>query len=189
MTWARSRGASRTAPTPTTIRAAISAVGEVPAQGLGQDQRRGAGDDHGDAVAPLVGGGHGALAALVDRLDAPGVDDDVLGGAGEADAAPPAPPSAAGWRPDRPCIMPQDDHHQGLGDEHPRAAVAEQPGEAGNGGAVDQRRPDELEGVGQSGQAEEADHLQRQAGRRAATPTGCRRSAGTAGRRRSPAPA
>ncbi len=140
------------------------AVGQVPSQAAGEHQGHSAGDDDGDAISPLVGGGHGALPGAVRSLDPPSVDDDVLGGRGEAGQyGEQGYGSEAGLR-----VAAGDQHQAGyhgdLSHQHPGPAVAQPRGQAGNGGAVDERRPEEFEGIGQGGQAEERDHFQREPG-------------------------
>ena len=133
----------------------VGGVGQVHRRG--QPQHAGRGGDHGDAVAALVGGRHRALQPLFHRLDAVGVERDVLGGRGEGHRQR-APGHAfeclgrigAGHADQRGRDRP-------LRQQQPGTSAAEQAGEQRQRQPVHQRRPHPFETVGQTYPAEIAD--------------------------------
>ncbi len=125
-------------------------VGNRPAGELSQEQDQGVGAVEGGAIAQLIGRGHQAqFFGRLGRLDAPGVDDDVLGRGGEGGGD-----RAGGERADASARPDQGHAGQGRADadlrqHHPAAPPAE-PAEQGHIDPVDHRRPQELERIGQA---------------------------------------
>ncbi len=140
-------------------------VGQVPAVAAREQQRDGAGRDDGDAVSPLVRGGHRALARRLGHFDAPRIDGDVLRGRREADDGGAHRQGAeaigrieAGYEAEA-----EDDRR--LAGEHPCAAMSQPGVEDGEAEPIDERRPEELEARDQRDEAEEADDLERESRR------------------------
>ncbi len=135
-------------------------IGQVPIIELGQCQRHKTGDDLGDAITQLIGGGHGTLAAVVYGLDAPGVDGDILRRAKETDHDGKQRHHAQIVIGVLARNQPQAENDDALCGQHPRAAMAEPFGQKRNVRPVQQRGPDEFQRIGQGRQRKEADHFQ-----------------------------
>ena len=122
-------------------------------------QRECAGHHHAAAVAGDVGRGQERLQGFVGSFDAIGVHHHVLrgrrepqrnGGEGHHRQA-----RGRGWIAER--HQSNGGNHRELRHQQPGAALAQALGEHGQGQLVDQRRPDELEGVAECGPAEVGD--------------------------------
>ena len=128
----------------------------APRQAVGEDQRQRAGDQAGDAVGVHMHGVAEAEFVVAQNLASEGVDRDVLrsGKEGEQGGQPQDGPDV---------LLRVEAAHEAdgeqqadLGQQHPAASAAE----AGHAVAVEQRRPEELPGIGKLDQREEADGLE-----------------------------
>ena len=129
-----------------------------------QEQRAGGRDQHADAIGRDVGRHAGGLLVLRQALDAEGVDHDVLRRRGGGDQQR-AERDQAG-RGGRIAGAEEDDrrHQQDLREHQPAAAAAEPARQQRHVERVDQRRPQELHGVGRADQREQADGAEIDAG-------------------------
>ena len=125
-----------------------------------RDQDERVGDEQRRPVAELVRGGEQPeLVGVARHLDPPRVHDDVLRGGGEGDhereGAERGEPrgQADGRHPD------ERDGDEQLRDDHPAAPPPEPPGDR-RVHAIDDRRPEELERVGEPDPREEPDRLE-----------------------------
>lgn len=134
-------------------------VGGPPADPVRQEQRAGAGGEAAHAPADLRPGRHQRLPPRGRHGDAPAVDHHVLRRPGEAEChgehdRPGQPVGRIAERDTR-----QRQHHRELRGDDPAAPAPQQAAEPRRVVAVEERRPDELELVGQR-------HLAQQAQRR-----------------------
>jgi hypothetical protein len=123
----------------------------------GDPEHAGAGPDHGQPVAGLVGGRQRALPIDVGRFDAEGVQRDVLRGRREGhQQGAPGDGGAVdlGIEPGH-ADQARDDGR--LRQQQPAAAAPHRSRQQRQGHAIDQRRPGPLEGVGQADPGEVAD--------------------------------
>ena len=131
-------------------------VGGFPADARRDDQRQRAGAGRADPPAILRHARADAELARLEQLDPVGVDDDVEGGAGDADQDRGGDDRAdARRRVDEREVDDRGDH-QRPGDQHPRHALAE-PAEHRQPHAVDDPGPEEFEIVGEEGEREGGD--------------------------------
>ena len=136
---------------------AVEGVAHRPSGGGGEKQDQRLGGEQGEAVAQAVGGGEQAeLVRTVGDLDAPGVDDGILGRGADAgqqakgDQGGEVRAGIAQRHADQP------GRHAELGEDHP-APPPPEPGDQRRRQAVDHRAPQELHRVGQADPRGEAD--------------------------------
>ena len=136
----------------------IARFGRVEARG--DPQRAGARPDHADAIAGLVRGRERRLILERGRLDAIGVERDVLRGRCERDQQRQRDQQAQAECRVRPRHRGQADDDGKLRQQQPAAAAAEQAMQQRQAHAVDERRPCPLERVDPGNPADEADRLE-----------------------------
>ena len=125
---------------------------------LRPDQHQGIGAHQGDAVGQRIGGNQQTLFVLrFCDLDAPGIDGDILGGGGQPDHQGAAAQYQNAKAHAHKSHGEQAQRHQALRRQHPAAALAQY---LQNRNPVHQRRPDELQGIGQANPGQKADSLQ-----------------------------
>ena len=132
-------------------------IGAAPVHELRDVERARAGADQGQAIAELIGGRHHALPLGGGDVDAPAVDNHILrrrcegDEQGRRDGQPQAGLRIAEGDADQ--AQCRDDLRQ----RHPAAPAAEQAGQDRHVVAVDDGRPEKLEGIGERHPAQHAD--------------------------------
>ena len=135
-------------------------VRDRPAQVVGRNQNQRVGDEERGAVAELVRGREQPeLVGVARRLDPPRVDDDVLGRRGEGDEERERADGREAVRRSADRQAEQAERDEDLAEEHP-AAPAPEAAEERRVEPIDDRRPEELERVGQPDPREESDRLE-----------------------------
>ena len=134
-------------------------IGDRPSRPVGDEQGPRPGAHQRQTVAQVRGRRHDALQIGAGGIDAPSVDDDVLGrGADRNEEGAEAEEDEAARRVGRG----HEREREGDGDlrrDHPRAPAADACAEDRHVETVDERRPEEFQGVGERQIAEEADRL------------------------------
>ncbi len=154
---------SNTATMPTPTRARHHRVSVVPAESAGEIERAGARRQHADAIADLRRRGAGALLAILEQLDAERVDDDVLTCREERDhdgdeRGTPRVDRGIGLRQ---CQDRQ--RQQNLNEHRPASPPPEPRRHQRQRYAIQYRRPQELQIVGETHLSEETDRGKRNA--------------------------
>ena len=132
-------------------------IDQAPAHPRGQHQRERAADDRGDAIAELVNRREQLdWRLLVGNIDPPRIDRNVLGGGGEArDNRENCKPADVLCRVGQRERDKGGDHHRLA--QHDPAFAATETVEQRDFEAVDQRRPEEFEGISQPDPRQDAD--------------------------------
>ena len=139
-------------------------IGAAPAHEFRDVESPRTGADQGEAIAELIGSRHHALAFEGRGVDAPAVNDHVLGRRREGDDE-----RRGDGEGEIGCRVAHGDADEArrrhdLRQRHPAPPTPEEPRKAGDVVAVDDRGPQELEGIGERHPAQHADFGARYAG-------------------------